>query len=87
LTVKHTSACNLSALLLKASNHGLPLFCMLLPGELATSHPGFIPSSLGGHLYTTLCCTTSGHVHHVYFQAGLTFMRVQVWLDTEEEQA
>ena len=60
---------------------------MLLPGELATSHPGFIPSSLEGYSYTTICCMTSDYVHHFYLQSGLTFMLAQVWLDTEEENA
>jgi hypothetical protein len=60
---------------------------MPLPGELAMPHPGLIPSSLEAHSYTTLCCTISGHENHFHFQAGLTFMLAQVWLDTEEEKA
>jgi hypothetical protein len=60
---------------------------MPLPGELVTPHPGLIPSWLEGDSHTTFCCTTSGYVHNFHFQAGFTFLREQVWLDTEEEQA
>jgi hypothetical protein len=51
---------------------------MPFPGELAMSHQGLIPSSLEGRSYTTICCTTSGHVHHFHFQTGFTFMPAQV---------
>jgi hypothetical protein len=60
---------------------------MPLPGEFLPPHLGLIPSSLGGHSHTTLCCTTSGYVNHFHFQAGCTFLLEQVWLDTEEGKA
>jgi hypothetical protein len=60
---------------------------MPLPGALATLHLGLIPSSLEGHSHTTLCCTTSGYVNNVHFQAGCTFLLEQVWLDTGEGEA